>query len=132
MHADPHDDSEGSSFKMENNVVYESSMEIPGILLVHTFIISLWLLCLVLLAFIDSHLGFDMRENEAYTASSELQESFEMSDSICYAATEPRNLYTTVNISYGCLSVSGESSVRSWPRIANFRLMCAIIILLQE
>lgn len=34
--------------------------------------------------------GLEMRENEAYTALSETQESFEMSKSICYAATEQR------------------------------------------
>ena len=69
--------------------------------------------CLLSLAFVDLHADFDMGENEAYTALSEVQESFEMSNSICYVATEPRNLYATVNTSYGCLSVSGKSSVRS-------------------
>ena len=52
-----------------------------------------------------------MRENDAYTLSSEIQESFEMSNSICYAATEPRNQYTTVNISYGSLSVPEKQNI---------------------
>ena len=54
-----------------------------------------------------------MTENGAYAALSVRQESFEMSESVCYAATEPRNLYTSVNISYGHLSGSGKPNVSS-------------------
>ena len=109
IYADQHDALKEESFQMESNVVYETSMEIQGIML-----------ALNLTSIVNSgydyyciHTCFHMTENGAYAALSVRQESFEMSESVCYAATEPRNLYTSVNISYGHLSGSGKPNVSS-------------------
>ena len=49
-----------------------------------------------------------MRENEAYTSISELQESFEMSKNVCYAATEPKRIWLS-NYYEGLIKLLSES-----------------------
>ena len=72
---------------MRKNEVYTA---MPGNLLIAIIILYFQPLLSLLLKFFTSFVnlcaGLEMRENEAYTSISELQENFEMSKSICYAS----------------------------------------------
>ena len=85
----------------KNNEVYGISLEVPGTLVQ---MLKYTLVVVVVVSYDPlTCTGIDKRKNEAYSISSELQEKFEMSQSICYAALEPQDLRTTDNISYGSL-----------------------------
>ena len=47
-----------------------------------------------------------MKETEVYSIPSASKESFEIKKNFCYAATEPKDMHFTDNVSYGQLSCS--------------------------
>ena len=90
-----------ADLEMRENEAYTA---MPGNLLIVSIILLFFQSLLSLLnpafiilkiyiSFVNLCAGLEMGENEAYTSISELQESFEMSKSTCYAVTEPKRLH---------------------------------------